>query len=186
MIYLMRHGQDDESFIGGWSDVNLIDEGRKQVTEAALWIQENLAIKKIVCSDVKRAIETAKIVSEILGVPYELNSNLREQNKGLLNGMKKEEAMEKYFLYMDDSVTVDTIYPEGESLRDLYKRIYSYLEQLLKLEDNTLLITHRGVINMIYFIFNNISLNMDKKQFKVNTASIHELDKEHKLIKKVR
>ena len=27
MIYLMRHGQDDENYIGGWSDVSLLSEG---------------------------------------------------------------------------------------------------------------------------------------------------------------
>ena len=31
MIYLMRHGQDDENYIGGWSDVSLIPEGIVQV-----------------------------------------------------------------------------------------------------------------------------------------------------------
>ncbi len=35
----------------------------------------------------------------------------------------------------------------------------------MKIEDGTLLVTHRGVINMIYLILNNIELDMDKKQF---------------------
>ena len=56
----------------------------------------------------------------------------------------------------------------------------------LKFKDNTLLITHRGVINMLYFILNDISLNMDKKQFGVLPASVHELNKNNKSIKKVR
>ena len=30
MIYLVRHGLDDESFIGGYSNVGLIDEWIKQ------------------------------------------------------------------------------------------------------------------------------------------------------------
>ena len=29
MIYLLRHGLDDESYIGGYSDVSLIPEGKK-------------------------------------------------------------------------------------------------------------------------------------------------------------
>ena len=186
MIYLMRHGQDDEKYVGGWSDVSLIDEGRKQVKMSALWMRDNLRIKRIECSDVKRAIETSEIVSEIIKVPYHLNSNLREQNKGLLNGVEKDIAYTKYPGYTDREINVDTIFSEGESLRDLYERIKKYLDKILEMDDDTLLITHRGVINMIYFILNNKELDMDKKQFGVEVASVHELNKDKGLIKKVR
>lgn len=47
MIYLMRHGQDDETYVGGWSDVSLILEGEKEVFSSALWMKENLQIKKL-------------------------------------------------------------------------------------------------------------------------------------------
>lgn len=186
MIYLMRHGQDDENYIGGWSDGNLLDEGRKQVSDTSWWIKNNLKIKKIICSDIKRALETAKIVSEILDVPYEVNAMLREQNKGLLNGMLKDKAHLEYLEFLGENVTIDTVYPDGESLKDLYERVKKNLDVFLKFKDNTLLITHRGVINMLYFILNDISLNMDKKQFGVLPASVHELNKNNKSIKKVR
>ena len=57
----MRHGQDDETYIGGWSDVSLIESGKEEVLETALWMKQNLAIKKIDVSDVKRAIESAPL-----------------------------------------------------------------------------------------------------------------------------
>lgn len=186
MIYLMRHGQDDETYVGGWSNVPLIPEGIKEVRDSAEWIRENLKINKIICSDVLRAVETAKIVSEYLGVPYTPSENLREQNKGLLNGVEKEIAYTKYPGYKDGEVTTETVFPEGESLRNLYERVKIYLQKILSMDDGTLLITHRGYINMIYFLLRNQELDMDKKQFGVTTASIHELDKKNKLIKKVR
>lgn len=186
MIYLMRHGQDDETYVGGWSDVSLIEEGREQVRNSALWIKDNLNIKDIQCSDVKRAIETSEIVSSTLGIPYELNSNLREQNKGLLNGVEKSIAYTMYPGFTDGEIKVDTVFPEGESLRDLYERIKKYLDKIMEMKDDTLLITHRGVINMIYFLLNNKELDMNKKQFGVEVASVHELDKDKKIIKKVR
>ena len=185
LIYLMRHGQDDERFIGGWSDVSLIDSGKDEVLNSALWMKDNLSIKHIMCSDVKRAVETAQIVSSVLGINYQLNHNLREQNKGTLNGKLREELTDveaKMVLEQD----VDTLFPEGESLRDLYNRIKEYLSKIVEMEDDTLLITHRGVINMIYFILNNKELDIDKKQFGVSTASIHEFDVTKKMIKKVR
>ena len=54
------------------------------------------------------------------------------------------------------------------------------------MEDDTLLITHRGVINMIYYILNNKELDLNKKQFGVVTASVHEFDKENNTIKRIR
>ena len=54
------------------------------------------------------------------------------------------------------------------------------------MDDDTLLITHRGVINMIYFITLNKELDMNKKQFNVDTASIHELDKNLKKIRRIK
>lgn len=186
MIYLMRHGQDDETYVGGWSHVGLIPKGRKEVKASALWMQEHLNVKSILCSDIHRAVESASIVSAILGIPYQLDSHLREQNKGIMNGIPKEEAYHKYPGFMDGEVDVDTIFPNGESLRQLYERMKEYLQVILQMNDDTLLITHRGVINMIYFILNSKELDMDKKQFGVDTASIHMLDKNKKIIKKVR
>ena len=185
MIYLMRHGQDDETFIGGWSDVLLTEEGIRDVHEVSKWIKSNLSISSIVCSDVKRAIQTAEIVSSYLDIDYSSSDMFREQSKGKLNGMLKSEAMVKYPDYFD-KVTPDTIYPNGESLRDLYNKIKKYLDKIMNLEDNTLIITHRGVINMIYYILNEMELDMDKKKFGVETASVHELDVNNRLIKRIK
>ena len=51
--------------------------------------------------------------------------------------------------------------------------------------EDTLFVTHRGVINMIYFILNDISLNYDKEAFNVTHALTYELDKEKMKIKKL-
>ena len=102
MIYLMRHGRDDEDYVGGWSDVLLTKKGIKQIERQAEWIKENLHIKRIVCSNVKRALQTAEIVNKYLNVNIEINDNLKEQNKGLLNGMKKDIAEVKYPEYFED------------------------------------------------------------------------------------
>lgn len=185
MIYLMRHGQDDENYIGGWSDVDLIYDGVLEVRETGEWLKKNLEIKKIICSDVKRAIDTALIVSNILNVSVSKDSNLREQSKGLLNGMLRREAKGCYDEFLRN-VDIFSVYPKGESLYDLYLRMAKYLETIFKMPDNTLIVTHRGVINMIYYLLYDIDLDMDKEKFNVTTASIHELDKAKKLIRRIK
>ena len=64
LIYLMRHGQDDEVYVGGWSKVSLIPEGIEEVKESGIWIRDNLHIEEIICSDVLRAQESAQIVGD--------------------------------------------------------------------------------------------------------------------------
>ena len=63
MIILMRHGEDDPTRLGGWSDAGLTREGRRQAKEAAVRLAaEYPGIRRIVSSDLPRARETAEIV----------------------------------------------------------------------------------------------------------------------------
>ena len=111
-----------------------------------------------------------------------LPNNLRELDKGDLTGLKKDYAYKLYKEYkkIDD---ISIRYPNGESMMDLYKRVGKYLNDIKY--DNVLLVTHRGVINMIYYILNNIDLDMDKERFEVVHGSIHKLDLNKRMIKRV-
>lgn len=183
MIYLIRHGLDDESYIGGHSNVDLIDIGIKQAKETGIWLKENnINVNKIYSSDIKRAITTSNIIGKILNLDVVETGELRELDKGLLTGLKKEITKRKFPEYMNIN-RIDVRYPEGESMLDLYKRIKLLLENIDKY-DNSLLITHRGVINMIYVILNDEELTMDKEKYGVEHASIHELDLAKKIIKR--
>lgn len=181
MIYLMRHGLDDEQFVGGWSDVGLVEEGKTQVEDSTKYLL-NLPIKCIVSSDVKRAIQTATIVNKKLNLDITYDSRLRELDKGLLTGVSTLEA-DRLFSKRKQLSIYDK-YPKGEAMIDLYKRIKLLLNEI-KDWDNTLVITHRGVINMIYYILNEIELDMDKNKFNVTHASIHEVEFDKKLIRRI-
>lgn len=185
MIYLIRHGLDDENYIGGYSNVGLIEEGKKQVEQSARWLTKNVkGITKIYSSDVKRAIESAEIVNKYLELNIEYTKNLRELDKGKLNGMPKNKAQVLYPDYIDVK-DVNIKYPNGESMLDLYKRIKKLLTYINEY-DNSLLVTHRGVINMIYTLLNSDTLSMDKKRYNVVHASIHELDLDKNKIRRIK
>lgn len=182
MIYLLRHGLDDERYIGGWSEVDLIQDGINQVHEVSKFIKKNdLKIDRILSSDIKRAVTTSNIVNKYLNINITYCKYLRELNKGLLNGLEKL----KYPEY-DKINSIYFRYPNGESMLEFYERFKKdFYEKILKL-DNVLLVTHRGNINMIYFLLQNRLPDMDKKQFDVTHASLHELDTNKMLIKKLR
>lgn len=185
MLYLIRHALDDERFVGSWSDVSILESEKSKVEEQAKYIKENLKISKIYSSDIKRALETAEIINKELNLEIIKDSNLREQNKGIITG-KLKETLPKEELDLLTNQQIDTKFPEGETLIDLYNRIKDYLEEMKKYENNSLVVTHRGVINMIYFILNDIPLDMDKKKFNVDHLSIHELDIKNNIIRRIK
>lgn len=181
MVYLIRHGLDDENFIGGWSDVSLTPEGIKEVQDA-IPILQTLGIKQMIASDIKRARETALLINEVLNVPLKYDERLRELDKGTITGLSKEEA--DIVFPKKASLTIYDKYPHGEAMIDLFNRIKALLPYLNTLDD-TLIVTHRGVINMLYYILKDKPLDMDKGQFNVTHASIHELDVEKKDIRRI-
>jgi len=183
VIYLVRHGLDDETFIGGWSNVDLIKKGIKQSHKLGKFINENFNIDKIYTSDVTRALSTSNIINEYIDVEVIEEPRFRELNKGLLNGMDVGESYIKYPEYKDLK-DIHIEYPEGESYIGFYERIKKELDYILSL-DNCIIVTHRGVINVLYFILNNMEPNLDKKQFGVKHATIHELDPDKKTIRRL-
>lgn len=185
MIYLVRHGLDDESRIGGYSDVGLLDDGVSQIEEVGDWIfKQQFDIEKIFCSDINRAIESALIINKFLNLNILIDKNLREQNKGLLNGMDRKVAEMLYseYVFVND---VNLRYPNGESLFDLYLRIRRFLLNISSF-DNSLIVTHRGVINMIYYITRGDMLDVDKTKYDVTHASVHEFDIVKSKIRRIR
>ena len=175
VIYLMRHGLDDESYVGGWSAVGLTKEGILQAEKSTDFIVQNIKdINTIYHSNLIRTIETSNIVNKELKLPIFPLNELRELNKGLLNGMEFKLAQKKYPNYFPNPL-LNEKYPEGESLQDLYDRVQIFLKDVDNY-DKSLLITHRGFINMIYFILNKLDLDYNKKQFNVIHGSIHKLE----------
>lgn len=184
MIYLVRHGLDDEKYIGGWSNVDLTEEGIRQVKESTNFIvSNNLKVERIVSSDIKRAVTTTGIINEKLQLDITYDKGLRELDKGDYTGIKKSDlSIEE--LARIKNFGIDDRYPNGESMIEFYERMKIFYEKIMEY-DNALLVTHRGVINMFYYLLNDIKLSMDKKRFGAEHASIHELDIEKKMIRRI-
>ena len=70
-IWLIRHGAEDGSVRGGWSKTPLTEEGRAQSLTAAerLAKEPDADIARIFSSDLLRAAQTARIISDRLSVP---------------------------------------------------------------------------------------------------------------------
>jgi 2,3-bisphosphoglycerate-dependent phosphoglycerate mutase len=83
-ILLARHGETDWNSERRWqghSDRRLNDVGRRQARELAETLRDR-RIDAIYSSDLLRAVETAAIVGDHLGLPIEVDAGLREVDVG--------------------------------------------------------------------------------------------------------
>lgn len=179
----IRHGKDNGKYRGGWSNQDIISKGKEQAHKLAKYLEENkesLNINKFVVSDLKRAITTANIANEFLGLPVELESGLREMNNGDLAGMLNDDALVRYPGLFFNTLEMSEKYPNGESPIDFYNRIknwfYQAIETYKDVDGNIAFVTHSGVINIIYYIVNGLEWSNKEKSFKIGNCSIHILD----------
>lgn len=184
-VYFVRHGKDDENFRGGWSSRGLVPEGVEQAERLANHLKEKnveYGIKKILSSDLPRATETAEILAKALELPLQADERLREADNGSLAGMPNEEALEKYPGLFWSTLKPDECYPNGESPNMFFTRIEAWFEAFLKeckdTDGNVLVLTHGGVINVVYHLVGNMEWSNAKKSISVGNCSVHVLDVE--------
>lgn len=141
-------------------------------------MQNEYHIQKIISSDLKRAMQTANIINEELKLPIEYTEKLREMNNGKIAGMLNEEAERLYPGLYFNTLEINEKYPGGESPLEFYNRIKSNFEEIInenKEFDNILLVTHSGVINIIYHIVKELDWTNKKKSFSIANTSIHRI-----------
>ena len=173
MIYLMRHGADPSDRYGGWSTYGLTEEGRMQVHSASGSLL-NKGISHIYASDLVRAKETAEIVAGALTLEITYLPQFRESNNGLLAGMLKTEASEKYPGVYWNALEWTEPWPGGESPEQFYHRIesawYAFKSQIV--DDTVMLVSHGGVMNIILCLENGIPYTNKETHYRIKDAEI--------------
>lgn len=178
-ILFVRHGKDSDQHRGGWSQLDLLPEGKREAKTLADYLvqhKEDYHFTKMITSDLKRAETTATILVEALQLPLEKESSLRETNNGDLAGMLNSEADQKFPRLYFRSLAMDEHYPNGESPREFYQRIKTWFQRFLQENDNSdetqIVVTHGGVINIIYHLVNQIEWTNKSNLFHVKHCSI--------------
>ena len=181
-IVFVRHGKDDDAYRGGWSSLGLLDEGNRQSQAVADYFRttSEYKIEYIVSSDLNRTIETAEYIATALDLPIHTDTRLRETNNGDLAGMLNSEALVKFPGLFWNTLAMDEAYPNGESPAAFYLRIKEWFDDIIKssLTNNgdLLVVTHGGVINIIYYLVKELEWTNKKPQFPIDKCSIHVLN----------
>lgn len=180
-VYLIRHGDDDERYRGGWSQLPLIDIGIEKCKKLANYLSEHsdeFKVDRIISSDLKRTQMTSEILNEKLNVEIKFDSRLRENNNGELAGMLNEEAIKKYPNVHFSGLGYEEPFPGGESPKDFFERVNRDFVDIIeenKDVENLMLVTHGGVISILRHIINNVKWDHTTKGMKISKTSITKL-----------
>lgn len=178
-IYIIRHGDDDERYRGGWSNLPLIDVGIEKCEKLADYLYDNnVKIDRIICSDLKRARMTAQIIADKYNLEIIPDARLRENNNGIFAGMLNSEAEEKYPHCHFAELAYDEAFPEGESPKEFFERIkkdfFELVEENRDVED-LVIVTHGGVISIVRHILHNMEWSNKNKGMGIKKTSITKL-----------
>jgi broad specificity phosphatase PhoE len=173
-LILIRHGEtiwNKDGRVQGFSDIELSDVGLNQAHKLALSIQD-INIKAIYSSPLKRAYQTAQIINEIHNVPIYSDSGLMEMDQGDFEGLTFQElkVCEKDFLQLWINDPAAVTMPNGESLAGLQKRAWSVVANIIDKAENALIVSHNFTIATILCKIQNSSLSQFRKVC-VGTAS---------------
>jgi phosphoserine phosphatase len=178
-LLLVRHGETDWNLaqrFQGHSDIPLNQLGLQQ----AKALRDRLSdepIELIYSSDLERAHETAKIISNGKN-KLRTDSRLREVHFGDWEGMTYHEILEKYpgMLAAWEKDVYKTAPPNGETLEQLAEHTQSILNDLLvnHKAETILVVAHGGVIKVLICLALNLPAIL-YWQFQIAPASLSEI-----------
>ncbi len=150
-ITLLRHGESEGNSSGvlqGQSDYPLSSIGIIQAQKLAqLWKLRGTNFDLIISSPLRRASQTAEIISLTLEVPVELNSSWMERNFGRLQGFNLDD-IDQLQPKVDYFNPYEPIGGNGESQLDLYTRACLAIQDILRRPAGSyLVVSHGGIIN---------------------------------------
>ncbi len=152
-LILVRHGEttwNQQERVQGISDIGLSEKGRNQAWKLAEVLKER-PLSAIYSSPLSRAYETAKIVNTYHGLAIEVREGLKEMNQGVFEGLSFRELMEREGSFLSQWIKdpAQVTMPGGESLRDVQRRAWPVIEEILGKGENSLLVSHNFTLSTI-------------------------------------
>jgi len=156
---MVRHGQsvaDVEERMEGRANFPLTELGRSQAKALSRWMQDYLKPDVILSSPLDRATETARIIGDHFGIPFSCDDNLLDWNHGVLAGMLRTEANEK-FPEKPGGLLPHEVIKEGESAITLRGRSETFLSEVTTHPDyadkTIVVVSHSMTINALFEAF---------------------------------
>ncbi len=178
IIFAVRHGETEWNLSEkqqGHFDSPLTENGIKQAQLLAAGLADK-AIDIMFSSDLGRALQTAKIIAEKLGLEIRTDSRLRERHLGIMQGLAKAEFAEKF---PEEAAKFNTgdpdyVFPEGESARQRFNRSIACVEDLAthNAGKRILIVGHGGTLTSIFYKITGSPLT-ELRHFSLYNAAIN-------------
>ena len=175
IVYLLRHAQsvaNTKGILAGQDDsVELSKEGFKQSKELASYLK-TLKISQVYCSPLTRCIQTITPFMKVNPkIDFKIEPDLIEMNYGDWSGKKlRTLSKDKRWKNVQNQPSSFT-FPQGESFKQMRRRVDDLMKDLSKEKGPILLVTHGDIIKMI--LAASLGLPIDKFQsFVAEPASI--------------
>lgn len=152
-LILIRHGETDKNLnknLHSRNDAQTLNlTGIEQIERTVHRLKE-LSPSKIYSSTEKRAVESAQILAQKLGIPMEEIEGMQERNFGIYSG-KSWSEVKKILAPMTMDEKYDYAPAEGESWRAFETRLISAVKKIVKEnKDKTVaVVTHGGAIKAL-------------------------------------
>jgi 2,3-bisphosphoglycerate-dependent phosphoglycerate mutase len=182
-LYFVRHGESEANVLREVSNRDfkhpLTEKGREQSWALARSLQ-GMPVARLFTSPLMRAVETAEILTEALGVPYELTDALREYDCGILEGRSDDECWRLHGAQREAWLK-DRRWDEriegGESFYDIRDRFVPFVETLrqryTETNVNIILVGHGGTYGcMLPLLLENVSFDMLAQLGFPNTGAV--------------
>ena len=173
MIYFIRHGESEANlkhvFAGQKEDSKLTELGREQARSEGQKIKDlGLTIDQILSSPLIRALDTARIVSKIIGYNKEMaiDPRITEYDMGSLTGTPTYDISSKMLVRAENA----------ENPKAFNDRVRSLLVEYSKKDANILLVSHAGVGRIIETIRKGIDPELFYDLPPYPNASVIKLD----------
>lgn len=154
-LILMRHGEtiwNKERRLQGHQDSPLTEEGKRQLAVIADALKGE-KIDAAYCSDLGRAIDSAKIVLQSHNLKAIQRRELRERSHGIVQGMTQRQADREYEDLQEQRRKSKYNFhnPKGESYADAELRVKPFVEEIKKNNavQTVLVVTHGGIARTI-------------------------------------
>ncbi len=152
-LYLIRHGKtkaNEKRLYCGSTDIELSEKGKEELSKPAKACKALIGPSDVrfITSGMRRCDETLRLLfGDVL---FEKDERLREIDFGIFEMKSYEELknLPEYQKWISGDNEINTP-PDGESGLQMKKRVLEALDEILKSNKDTVIVTHGGVIALI-------------------------------------
>ena len=157
-LVLVRHGEtmwNREQRVQGWAAVGLTDKGHRQAAALADRVADRYAVDRVVSSDLRRTLETARPLARAVDCEPSTDRRWRERDFGVLQGLSYGELFLGHpeFTLTEVGYAAAQATPErGESLLDQRERVLDATTDLvadIDADETVVVVTHGGPLYLV-------------------------------------